>query len=371
MASKEWSARIENEAAAAVRTEPGLTETTPLIDDDTFTAARERLVEAVPAHLHDRVYAYTSEAVRAYTAGMLRKIGNAATLLGHRLELREYGGERKLRAAAEAQDLDALATRVYSRGAAYVTSASTSGYDTARRVAAEGVKYALTAYAKNSHTNEFQGYVEDGLIAESVLGTMPTFQLRNALEKGAFKVTHFGGIHQNTAVTLDPMQDGTPFSPPVLIGWAYPAVEEKNGHVQAVARATLFAILPYREHTGLLREQGDERAVRLLNTGAFKIENDEFGRVFGYPAMVLRMTYGSGYMSTPTYMRIVPLGSFVVKHVTRDEVGAQAMNDYAEMLMRVGYRTSYGAKKDATGPSIGKGKDGYVKWLSPDPFARK
>jgi hypothetical protein len=369
MASKEWIARVKNDAARAARLDPGATDATPLLNDDTLTAERERLTDAAPAHLRDRIYDYIGDAARAYTDGLLTAIGNAATTVGHRLELRTYDADAKLSAAAEAQDLATLAIRVYSRGAAFIHSSSNPGYDTAQRVAADGVKYALSAYVQNNHTDEFRRYADAGKFAEAVFGTMPAFHLLQRISAGAFKIGHVA-INHYFAATLDPAPDDTIFSPPMVVGWAYPGIEKKNGVIRAVARAQLFAVLPDSQHSGLLRERTNERLTALLKDGSFRLEDDN-GRVFGYPATLLRVTFGSGYGATPTFMRVVPLGDFAVKHVTRDSLSVQAMNDYADLLRNAGYKVSYGGlKKDAEGPTIGKGKDGYVKWISPDPFAK-
>jgi hypothetical protein len=368
MASKEWIARVKNDAERVARLEPGFfPDMTPLLNDDTLFAERERLADAAPAHLRDRIYAYVGDAARAYTDGLLTAIGNAATTAGHRLDLRSYDTDAKLSAAAHAQDLATLAIRVYSRGAGFIHSSSNPGYDTAQRVAGDGVKYALSTYVQNNHEITTKSAADAGKFAEAVFGTMPAFHLLQRLNAGAFRIKHVA-INHHFAATLDPAPDDTIFSPPMVVGWAYPGIEKKNGVIRAVARAQLFAILPDNKHSGLLRERTNERITALLNEGSFRLESDN-GRVFGYPAPLIRLTLG--YVGSPMYMRVVPLGNFVVKHVTRDSLSAQALNDYADLLRSEGYKVSYGgAKKDADGPTIGMGKDRSVKWISPDPFAK-
>jgi hypothetical protein len=366
MVSKEWIARVKNDAARAARLDSGATDATPLLNDDTLLTERERLTDAAPAHLRDRIYAYVGDGARAYTDGLLTAIGNAASTMEHRLDLRTYDVDAKLSAAAEAQDLATLAIRVYSRGAAFISASSNPGYDAAQRVAAAGVKYALSTYVQNNHTDEFRRRADAGKFAEAVFGTMPAFHLLQRLNAGAFKSGHIA-INHYFAATLDPAPDDTIFSPPMVVGWAYPGIETKNGVIRAVARAQLFAILPDSQYSGLLRERTNPRLTELLNAGSFRLESDN-GRVFGYPASLLRVTLG--YTTTPTYMRVVPLGDFAVKHVTRESLSAQALKDYADLLRSAGYKVSYGLKKDADGPTIGKGKDGYVKWIRPDPFAK-
>lgn len=364
--------KVANAAADKTGLGHGMSaDTVPMINDDTLTAERDRLLAAAPAHFERRIDAFVAEAVRAYSDALLREIGQEAQRVEYVLEGRAHPMDRKLEHAARAQDIAALATRVYSRGAQYLTSTSNAGYDKAQKVAAEGAKYALSAFSLNSHTDEMQSFVDTGKIAEAVLGTMPAFRLIAALNRGAFKVTHFDRINQNVVVTLDPQPDDAPFSPPMLVGWTYPDLEyPDNGDLRAVARSILFVVLPDRQHSGILRERTNERLTQILNAGSFALENDSRGRVNDYPAMLLRTSFGSGYGATPTYMRAVPLGDFFVKHVTRAE-GAPTMNDYLDMLTRShGYRYATGSKSDAVGNEIGRAKNGAIKWISPDPFAK-
>jgi hypothetical protein len=375
--------RIEkaaNDAARAFRLGAGMPpESVPLIDDDALSAARRTLLARAPAHFERRLNAYVSHASRSYAAAILNEIGEEADRIKRVMGGSQYPDDRKLDAAARAQDLADLATRTYSRSAAYMTSRDNGGYDAIQDAAKAARRWALTTYAQRAARgdNEWQRFADDGAVARAVLGTLLTARIRDALAAGDILVPTFKGINTYAAAVLGHAGADAPFGPPIVVGYTYPRVESSRyGTPQAVARAQMYAILHTPTGNAILRdsENRDDAFLAKIKAGGFDMENDERSRYGEVPALILKTHLGGsyGYGGQTAARVLVPVGDYTIRHVSRDDVGTgRAFEDYLDALTRDhGYRYSYGSKKDAVGREIGRAKSGGgVKWIEPDPFA--
>ena len=355
-------------------------ESVPLIDEDALKRGAAVLRERAPAHFDRRLRAFVGAAVRTYADAVIREIAEDAERI--RMLLRgSSGADRKLDAAARANDLATLAFRTYARAAMYMRADKNSNFDKTQDVAKEARTYALSEYAKKAgsgSSDEWHRLAEEGAIARAVLGTEETARIRDALAAGDFTVPKFNGINKVSAVILNRADTDYTFGPPILGGFTYPRVDgDRYGTPRAVARAIVYAVLHTPTGGALLRDSDnpDNSFLNKIKAGEFGIENDDRSRYGNFPMMVLKTHLGGsyGYGGQTMVSAVVPVGDYAIRHVSREDVGSgRAFEDYLDTLTRShGYTYTYGAKKDAVGKQIGRAKSGGgIKWISPDPFAK-
>ena len=371
--------KIANDAARALALGLNMPpESVPLIDEDALKHGAAVLRERAPAHFDRRLRAFVGTAVSTYAAAVIREIAEESERI--RMLLRGSSNvDRKLDAAARAQDLASLAMRTYSRAAMYMRSNTSSNFDKTQDVAKEARTYALSEYAKKAGgSDEWNRLAEEGAIARAVLGTETTARIRDALAAEDFTIPQFRGIHAVTALVLARAGADYTFGPPILVGYTYPRVDgDRYATPRAVARATVYAVLHTPTGGGLVRDtdNADDAFLNKIRAGGFEIENDDRGRYGEFPMIILKTHLGGsyGYGGQSVARALVPVGNYAIRHVSREDVGSgRTLDDYLDVLTRShGYTYTYGAKKDAVGKQIGRMKSGSgIKWISPDPFAK-
>lgn len=365
-----YEQRIEKVTMDAVRA-MGLglnmpVDSVPLFNDDTYHAEVESLIARAPAHFEDRIRSFAREAPRAYARVVFREIKGEAERI-ERVLASSADLDRKLAASTRAQDLAGLAMKLYGRTAAY-TSSRDGNFDEIMEVAKAGRSYALSRLTLHGNT-DVEAAQDSGQIARAVLGTHTADTLRAALAAGDFTVPAFPGISRYAGLVLNESEEPGLFKPPVLVGWTYPALDERGATPRAVARAIVYAVLASPTGNNIVRDSDDATTKRIKEGRITFDQNNGNMTQNGKPALLLTIPAASHY-GRPTVHYVVPLGNFIVQHVRRDEIGAQAMEDYLRMLLRAGYHYApASASREHMG--IGKTKSGEIKWISPDPFARK
>lgn len=342
---------------------------------------------------YDSLYAATGHDRRAATAAttFLNVLFTVVVEAAEDLRSKVSAASAKvLDASQRAQELDAFVGRWYMALSAHATSREGRLWSATQEVASAGRKSALQWYSHVSGGGDFEGWEEaalladEGKVARAVLG-QDAYPMIEALSAHRIQVgvggTH-SGAYRGGYINSEPR--GSVFGPPIF--GVYPVrtlrPASKTGAAEAWARGMVYVFLKHATASNVIRGPAtpaniaDEERVwaewrnsrepgALIFSGRFATENE--ARLGGLMGRV----YSGGDSSA--YFPAVPLGRYDLWHMRQDELGHRDLDRVAEELRRAPWHYSAGRdlKKSETVRGIALDARGQVKWIKPDPFARK
>lgn len=272
------------------------------------------------------------------------------------------------RAWGEIQDADVAAGRVYGAFSSYMNTRDGDLWRAITERADRARKEALLTYAKGDTSSAEAGttlgrIAADGWVRAAVLGSQATFADFRVAATGP---DTFGGTVAGAGWEA--------YGRPVVAGYWHVEIQdggswrEKDGpRVVAVGMAN--AVLRGLGGRGLLIERipdPDRPESHVTDPGVAAIRA---GRVSFRTQDGILTAYVPRVLELPA----VPVGTFEIKHLTLAGLGHDGAKRVLEDLVRTHRYHYVGAdakKRETPGRAIARTKDGRVKWIQPDPFAR-
>ena len=337
MASYELAAiRAAQQAMSTAQIE-STPESVPVANADALDRGLDELRAAAGPGLEDAVRRVSGTAVRVYTEQLLKGLAHATYMSIRGEVLRgEIPLERVVLPATKAQDAASVAVRAYSAASAFLRT-DNSSFDAITEAAKAYRKVILQLWGNATGRGRDEiafDLATQGKIAAAVLGTDTANDLRQRVFDGDYTVT-YTGENRPLTVRLNKTAADSIFSPPLLVGSAYPDVERQpNGTWRAVMRSNVHAALTSITGTSLLRANPDDYTAQLVAEGKFEIESAQYvQRNAGVDVVALRVGGGSASFGPQNarFMPIVPLANTPVFHIKRSQVSVPLMERYVDM----------------------------------------